>query len=219
MEKQKKKLKIVSHYSELMANTNLKLKQNEHNFRGHLGALIAIVENGRSLDKVKEDAISYIEALKADYEKQVGGREYIIADNAFFAAYLSYVLLDIKEKSIEFNYTIARAISEYKFTQDELIVVLSNLINNAVDEVLKLPKDNRKIILLSDYDRFVLKNTVSPTFDVSTIPNFVETGFTTKNYGRGIGLNSVIETLKKKNMKLILDYHEGYFITEIHYII
>jgi sensor histidine kinase regulating citrate/malate metabolism len=215
MDRQKRKLKMLSAYTDVMTKSNLELKRKEHDFAKHLEAIIPVINSATSLDVAQKEVAAYIGSIRDEYKKQV--KNVIIADNSFIAAYFSYVLVEIEKKDIEFKYTMAKSISKYEFTQDQFIIIMSNLIDNAIDAVMELSSDNRKITVLFDHGLFVVKNTVAPDFDESIISKFKEVGYSTKDFSRGVGLANVDLVLKKKGMDFVQYYKDGWFISEIYF--
>ena len=213
--RQNKKIKILSDYSDTMADMNVKLRKKDHDYSAHLSGILSILSEETEMKVAREKTGKYIQSIRDEYKKTQSNT--VIAEDAFLAAYISYILSETKSKEIIFRYTIAKPISEYGFSENGLITVLSNLIMNAIDAVENLPKQERKISLLFDYGRIVIANTVDCSFNESDISKFTAMGFSTKNKGRGVGLPIVVNVLKEKNMCFEQYVKNNTFFSEIFY--
>lgn len=211
--KQKKEMRITSNYIDVMSEANLKLKKKEHDYGKDLAGILPIINSANSLEIAKLEVEKYIDSIKDKYNKQV--KSIIIANNTFLAAYLSYFIQEVENKDIEFKYTISSSISDFKFSRDELITVLSNLLDNAVDAVMEMSPQERRITFLLDYNCIMIQNSVPTAFNVASIHKFSKPNYTTKKEGLGIGLGNVETILRKHKINLTQSYKDGYFITEI----
>ena len=113
-----------------------------------------------------------------------------------------------RENGIDISYKVSD-LSGLKLSTDELVVLLSNLLDNAIEACLRLP-NNRKIecsLILEESLFLSIRNTAPP---VKIVDGRIET--TKKNkMEHGYGLPAVQRILQQLRGELIIDYSEPWF--------
>lgn len=176
---------------------------------------------------MKNYFLSYETLLKAgkvnevieDLEKMISVRMH--AENADFCqnrlvnAMLLQKNMLCREKEITFSVRVALANT---FHDVEMIVVLSNIIDNAIEAEEKLPKEIRRIFVEIIPRPNAISMLIENTIPVSVLENNPEL-HTTKpsSESHGIGLKSVKRLLEKRNGLIDIFEESGKFCVHIYF--
>lgn len=177
-----------------VSEQNLRIMRcHRHDFLNHLQVILGYMQLGRI-----QSAIDYIKGIN---EEMQGIR--IISGLSM--PEISILLLVMRQKALEsgirLEYNITTDLSGININQQDLVRILSNLIDNAIYELRDRVNDNNKMIS-------VTMKMVGKTFNIevfntgSYIPNktnIFRYGYTTKgDRGTGLGLYLVKELVEKK---------------------
>lgn len=176
----------------IMNSSYKKLKAIRHDLKNHLIAIEDYIIHNK-----KEKVLKYIEKINtSSYDK----REFAHSGNVDIDSILNYKIQYAKSKgiSIDLNLNIPYDLNLDSF---DMIIVIGNLIDNAIEATFKLENDKRFIHINIFYDRNILHMHFKNTFDGKIIKE-KEKILTTKKdkFNHGIGL---------KNVKYILNKYEG----------
>lgn len=102
-------------------------------------------------------------------------------------------------------------LSEITISDEDIVVLLSNLLNNAIEACEKSIEKMIKLKFVIENHQMILsiKNTISD-MPVSIDGEFVST----KEDGEeshGIGMKNIVEVIEKYNGKHVIDYDENWF--------
>ncbi|KMY55877.1 histidine kinase [Bacillus sp. FJAT-27231] len=176
-----------------------------HDFINHVQVLHGLLK----LEK-QDQALDYAASLF----KEVQAIESIKlnVDNPGLAVLLQTKKLSAQNYNIDIQFTISsHPFNTIKTT--DLIKVLSNLIDNAIDATIELPEDERKIDIVcrADVNQYVFKITNTGP-KIKDKENIFESGFSTKEAvpgkARGQGLFIVKEVVNKYGGRISIDSTE-----------
>lgn len=198
----------IDHYKELTEKDN-QVKKFRHDIKNHLLVIHAMVSEGES-----DRAISYIEELQEECSRTKSKFETgnFIADAIFSAKEAK-----AREKSIVIQYE--GIIPSYLINDADLVVVLSNILDNAIEACEKI--EGRQIIKIKS----IVKNNLwilyseNPSLKVH-IGNKkrIQTTKADKKH-HGFGLQNIERTAKKYNGDMSINYEEGLFKTKTTFIL
>jgi two-component system sensor histidine kinase ComD len=205
---QKQRAEIILKYGTQLENVNNELRSIAHEHKGHLQMLQTIREQGdlESLDAYLSDIL--------EHETRASDMSYI-KDNAYISAFLHNSSNVAKELSITFVVHISDRLSGYKIASHDLVDVLINLINNAFEAVLQLPKDKRIVHVDFFENSIEVRNMVSQNVVKSEISEFRVNGYSTKGRNRGLGIGNIIAIANKYEAEFSNYLENEYYITVI----
>lgn len=184
-----------------MSNLNITLRTQRHDFLNHLQVVYSLIEM-----EEYEEANEYIE--------QVYGRITAISRVMKTAVPAVNALLQVKAAACEqahvhlnLDITSKWEMLENTMPAWEMCKVLSNLIDNAIDAMEKLPAKKRKLtISLTENLRqycFCVANTGTPIAP-DMQESIFQPGITTKGEGHGMGLYIVRKTIRSRGGDITL---------------
>lgn len=180
------------HFQEIEGVFNT-INQQRHDYIGHLQVLYAMMRNNDF-----DDAASYINSL---IKREETFNPTISVKNKTILAVINFKERVIEEEKIQFNYFI-NAPSELRIDSVDLAIIMSNLLNNAIEACQKLDA-HREIELYINYELNRLKIKIENTYDGLFDPSDMGQESTGRNsLFHGIGLN---------NVKRVVDRYNGYF--------
>lgn len=173
-----------------------------HDFKNQLSVLQGMIENNAS----KDDVINYLDKLQ-----NVNLPTAIIINTHRMAMdiILSQKLSIAESKNIKFS-TQLDDLSNFPLPDEELVIVMANLIDNAIEACEKIPDEKSRYILLKikiiDGTSFLyIENSTGEP--VKVVNNRI---VTTKNNSiyHGYGLQNIFAVLDQYNAIYSLDYEE-----------
>ncbi|OCL27907.1 hypothetical protein U472_01515 [Orenia metallireducens] len=191
--------------------TKLKLKEDKikelriqrHDFRNELQTIYTMLQ----LDRVKE-AKDYIKGTYLDLDKVDSDLE---EDNIIHSVFMSKKK-EAEDKGVDFELLLDSDLSNVAMPLNKVLKILFNLIDNAFDVLVKLPRKERKLTV-SLFDKgngidIIIHNN-GPAISQSLLNNIFEPGYSTKGEGRGFGLYIVKTLLEEYDGKIDVESKEG----------
>lgn len=166
-----------------------------HDFHNHLQTIYNMIHNCKSTE-IKE----YLDLVIDDFEEL---NDLIRLKNSAVAALLKAKIAATNSKDINFEIDAQCSLDNMKIKPHELVTILGNLINNAIEAVENSEQKDRQISLeLSCFKSFIVFKISTPVL-ITTLDRsekIFEQNFTTKNSDKhdGIGL-TIVKNLVTKN--------------------
>lgn len=165
-----------------------------HDFTNHIQVLHGLLKLGKQ-DRALEYASSLFKEVQSIESIKLN------IDNPGLSVLLQTKKLSAQNHNIDIQFTISND-SFDKIKTTDLIKILSNLIDNAIDATLELPEDERKINIVCNVDinRYLIKIT-NTGLKITDMEHIFKSGFSTKKVVpgkvRGQGLFIVKEVVNK----------------------
>lgn len=171
-----------------------------HEFKHQLQVIGALLEAGNT-DEAKE----YVAQLQGQQTSRLFAAN---TGNSIVDAILNEKYQRARENGIDISYKV-NDLSTLKLSTDVLVVVLSNLLENAIEGCCRLPEDRRIecSLLLEDSLFLSIRNTSPP---VRIVDGKIESSKENKA-DHGFGLPAVQRILKQMKGELVIDYSEPWF--------
>lgn len=188
-------------YSPVMELMVEDVKSKQHEFKNHINALYGLTQLADE-PSLRDEVLTYLESLNDSLSKV----DIVKSRHNIINAIIYSKVCEAKDRDIDFKYYI-KDIEVLPMKPYEVSEVLSNLLNNAFEEVYKNSLDNRivELIITDDENSTILevKNTVSDIKQIKTDKLF-KRGFSTKGRGSGYGLFNVKRIVEENKGKIMV---------------
>lgn len=194
---EKKKNEIKRSFNPLINDLISKLKANEHEYKNHLNTIWSIAQVTNP-DEIKEKMKEYISNIVDDTEEF---SMLLNIENTIIKAVLYNKAQRAEKLGVKYTYEVSSDFKELKLDNSELTVILSNLLNNAI-EATSLIERKEVMINIAEDERFYKIEVKNYTNNLNSedLTQIFKVGYTTKGEGRGYGL---------ANVKAIVDKYKG----------
>lgn len=193
----KKKKEIKKSFNPLINDLMGKVKANEHEYKNHLNTIWSIAQVSDPMD-VKDKIKEYISNIVDE------GEEFSMLlniDNTIVKAVLYNKGQRAEKLGVKYNYKVTSDLSDIPLDNSELTVVLSNLLNNAIEATSMIKNKEVSICIDEDTKNYIINvKNYSEGVTPEILSSIFKMGYTTKGEGRGYGLY---------NVKKIVDKHKG----------
>jgi len=177
------------------------LREDRHNLHNHLAAISGLAEQGQNAV-----LIEYIKKLTVNVKVQEAGINSghpvidALINNKLYLSQHFYIKTDV-------HIRLPKILDIDKM---DLTIILGNLLDNALEACIKLPREQREILIHVSALHGVLTIQVINTYDSSQLSIKDGKPYSTKKdkTWHGIGLNSVNHTIKKYNGVFDCNYGE-----------
>lgn len=193
-------LKLETEHIEALKDAYAEQRKQTHDFQNQLAVLQGLANRSAS----QQEFAAYLEkTLSITFPATI----YVNTNRLVIDVILSQKYSAAKSKGITFR-TALSDLSDFPIPDDALVVILTNLIDNAMDACEKLPTGQRSILLkMQNTDDCALIYIENPTlYPVKIRNNFV---MTTKSnpIAHGYGLKNVCTLLKQYDADYAIDYN------------
>ena len=204
----KDKSEAVRRAEQLSGSRNIisALRANNHEFMNKLQVISGLLQMGR-----EEDALHYIGSVSASYTQSVGPVIQLI-HNSNVAALILGKLNNTRELDIHMTLLTNSFLPEHSeyLSTAELVTIVGNLLENAIEAVNALPDQRtRRIVLQLTEDETGLLVVVSDTgigIQPKHLEHIFDSGFSTKaTEGRGYGMNLIRNIADRHHASLEVD--------------
>lgn len=191
---------------ELMNQSWKGIRSQRHDLKNHLLALQGYLEKNNT-----NKALEYIGQL---VEANTFEKEVACSGNVDVDSILNYKINEAKNRGIDVMLTLEIPMS-LNIRSVDMVVILGNLLDNAIDATDKLKKD-KKIDLELIYKKNVLFIKIRNTFNGYVAKEGSKLITTHKDKGNhGIGLNNIKKVLKTYDGEMEISYTGNEFCTDI----
>lgn len=207
-DKNKKKSEIKESINPLIQELIDEMKASEHEYKNHLNILYCMIQVCKE-DELRDRAKHYIGNV---FENKNLLNNLSNIENTILKAVLLSKINQAEKNEINCNYKIESQLENLPLDDSELTVILSNLLNNAIEAASK--SDKKRIEFSTDYkdEKHIIKisNSVN-NFTREMIPDISKVRFSTKGKGRGYGLYNIKNILHKYKGKINISLDEDIF--------
>lgn len=170
------------------------LRSERHDYLNHLQVLSGLL----GLKKVSA-AEEYMEELVVGIRTN---SSLLAIKDPVVIALLQSKYNQAEEKNIQMLFDISSDLKDLAVKKTDITVILSNLLNNALDAVAKLEQSQRYVMVSifdndSQYSISVINS--GPSISEEEIEKIFQEEYSTKGSGRGYGLSLVTAALKRNN--------------------
>ena len=207
-DKKKKSSEIKESMNPLIQELMDEMKANEHEYKNHLNILYCMIQVCKE-DELKDKAKKYIGNV---FENKNLLNNLSKVENTILKAVLLSKINQAEKNEIDCYYFIDSQLEGMPLDDSELTVVLSNLLNNAIEAA---SKSEKKVIEISTeyYEgKYIIE--VSNSVDnltKSMVADISKIRFSTKGTGRGYGLYNVKNIVEKYKGKVNMSLEEDIF--------
>jgi hypothetical protein len=194
----------------LLKTSTQNIKSVQHDLKNHLFMLESFIARDE-----KEKALEHISQIVSSSYTE---KEYARSGNIDIDSILNFKFQEIRDKGIDVSLELTVP-SEINVTAFDMVIILGNLIDNAIYATSKLKKD-RKINLQIIYKKGMLFIRIDNTFDgeVHYKDDKIITVHTDKE-NHGIGLNNIDNILQKYNGAIEIHHtKDRFFVDALMYI-
>lgn len=177
-----------------------KQKARSHDYMNNLNVMLMLAREG----KIDEE-IRYIEEQLG---RELHSVDVIDTGNTLINAVLNIKYLEAKEKGIIIPF-IADNLTDLKISDSDLVTILTNILDNAIEAVQKC--DEKRIVfkIIKDYDSLIIDSTNPYAGQLPDDESFGTTKTDKKNHG--FGLANIKNTVKANNGNCFIDTKDGIF--------
>ncbi len=212
---EKKKSEIKTSFNPLINDLMGKLKANEHEYKNHLNTIWSIAQV-TTPEEMKGKLQEYISNIVDDTEEF---SMLLNVENTIIKAVLYNKGQRAEKLGVQYTYNIKSNFKDISLDNSELTVILSNLLNNAIEATSMIKKKELEVILEED-NRYYIINVKNRTEGLKgeDLSNIFKMGYSTKGEGRGYGLYNVKNIVDKYRGKIQLSLEEDIMNIKILFV-
>ena len=209
-----KNMEIKSTYNPLLDEIIQSMKASEHEYKNHINMIYSMIQVSKTIPEIKEKASNYIGHIQ---NKNVFSKVLDI-ESTIVKAVIYSKLVECEQLGINLSYEIKSNIEGSYLDDTEITIILSNLLNNAIEATKNSNKKKIKLDIrkLERYKIQVKNNISGLNIDSREIENFFKKGFSSKGEGRGYGLFNVKKIIKKYKGTIYARVVEDFLVIEIY---
>lgn len=184
------------------------LKQHEHEYKNHLNVIYSMLQLG-SDDNALKRVKNYIEENK----NLDNLNDFLYVDNFILRAVVFSKLSEMQKLGIEFEYYINSNLKNININENELTVVITNLLTNAI-EAAKECESPYVCIRTEEADidgkiktTIEIQNTAKKLDEID-ISEVFKAGSSSKGKDRGYGLSNVKKIVEQNNGEILVEISE-----------
>ena len=207
-DKKNKKSELKQSINPLIQELIDEMKASEHEYKNHLNILYCMIQVCKE-DELRDRAKRYIGNV---FENKNLLTNLSFIDNTILKGVLLSKINQAEKNEIKCTYKIDNQLEDIPLDDSELTVVLSNLLNNAIEAASKSESKYIDIHITYKNGNNIIKvvNSVSD-FNEDMVPNISKVRFSTKGTGRGYGLYNIKKIVNKYKGKINIFFNEGSF--------
>lgn len=208
-------LEIQNKYNLILNEYIEKLRASEHEYKNHLNIIYSTLQIG-DYDEVSKIIKKYIEDIR--YKDTL--TKLMTIDNIILRALIYSKICEAEKVDVKIKYSVNNSLKDIKISQSDMVIVLTNLLNNAIEAAKE--SSNRLVELYIDEDystngKYIItvKNTVKDMNEVN-ISSMFSQGYSTKSSSRGYGLYNVQKIVSTNKGNILMETNNDMLSVEIH---
>lgn len=191
-----KEIQIKTNINPLIDELLNKMKAREHEYKNHLNILYCMIQVCKH-DELRDRAKAYIGNITEDNLLS----KVSTIDNTIVKAILFSKLREAEKQEIDYKIEIESNLSNISLDDSELTIILSNLLNNAIEATSETENKKLSIYIGEEEEQHIIKvKNSTKEINEDTLGSIFKEGFSTKGDDRGYGLY---------NIKSIVDKYKG----------
>lgn len=203
-----KKSELKESINPLIQDLIDEMKASEHEYKNHLNILYCMIQVCKE-DELRDRAKKYIGNV---FENKNLLHNLSNVENTILKAVLLSKITQAEKNNIKCYYEINSQLEGIPLDDSELTVVLSNLLNNAIEAASKSEKKYINIFTEFKEDKYIIKVSNSIiNLTQEMMPNISNVRFSTKGKGRGYGLYNIKNIINKYKGDVIMSLDADVF--------
>lgn len=201
---EKNKLQLENNFKPMLDEYIHKLRANEHEYKNHINAIYSIIQVSNE-HEIKENINNYIGDIKEN--NYLNNLLYV--DNTILKAVLYSKMSLAEEMGIEIKHDIKSNLNGIPLDDMDLVVIISNLLNNAIEEVQGLEGQWINVDISERAKGKIKEYTIGVSNSISNgdqikLDYITDKGASTKGEHRGYGLYNIKKLIKKVNGNMVI---------------
>lgn len=213
----KKILEVQNKYNNILKDMMNDVRRQQHELKNYINTINGIIDVS-SIDTVKDKLKNYI-GHSRNLNKDIEDIVYI--DNTIIKAIIYNKLCEAEKMNINFTFNINNSLLEDKINDYEISDILSNLLNNAFEEVSKGDKSDKNVSIniFAEKNKSIIEvRNICKNIQTNTINNIFKLGFSTKkDKNRGYGLYNVKKIVERNNGSIKVYLEDNYIVFRIEF--
>ena len=208
-------LEIQNKYNLILNEYIEKLRASEHEYKNHLNVIYSTLQI-EDYDEVSKIIKKYIEDIR--YKDTL--TKLMTIDNIILRALIYSKICEAEKVDVKIKYSVNNSLKDIKISQSDMVIVLTNLLDNAIEAAKE--SSNRLVELYIDEDystngKYIItvKNTVKDMNEVN-ISSMFSQGYSTKSSSRGYGLYNVQKIVSTNKGNILMETNNDMLSVEIH---
>ena len=209
-----KNMEVKNTYNPLLDSIIQNIKANEHEYKNHINMIYSTIQVSKSIPEIRERTSKYINLI----QNKNSLANMLDIDSIITKAVLYSKIVECENLGVKLNYQIKSNIEESKLEDTEITILLSNLLNNAI-EATKNAKNKEINISITKMERYkieVKNNILGLNINNEDLEKFFKKGFSSKGDNRGYGLYNVKKIINKYNGSIYSRVIDDFFVIEIY---
>ncbi|MCC5909479.1 MAG: GHKL domain-containing protein [Clostridiaceae bacterium] len=214
IKEQQKLLDIHKKYTPFLEDMVDEVRQRQHEFKNHLSVLYGLTQ----IENPKEAKLEMKQYIETIIERAKTPDQLLQIKNNILSAIIYSKKSLAEEKNISFDVEFQGEIPEYPLEKYELVELLGNLLNNAIEATEDRGNAAKVVLILGiEKDTKIIEvRNIGEDLPQETIDSIFQKGFTTKKgKHRGYGLYNVKKIVDYYKGTIELSFDEGYTIFKI----
>lgn len=209
-----KNMEVKNTYNPLLDSIIQNIKANEHEYKNHINMIYSTIQVSKSIPEIRERTSKYIKLI----QDKNSLANMLDIDSIITKAVLYSKIVECENLGVKLNYQIKSNIEESKLEDTEITILLSNLLNNAI-EATKNAENKEINIAITKMERYrieIKNNILGLNINNEDLEKFFKKGFSSKGANRGYGLYNVKKIVNKYNGSIYSRVIDDFFVIEIY---
>ncbi len=205
LRKKELELELNNKYMKTYEDLILSMRQKQHDYKNQLGALYSM----HLVAKDKEQLVQ----LQRDYGDELNAKDEVDSilfqgDNPVICGYVYSKCIMADKQGVKIEPHMSYGEGDFTVPLHKLIEILGILVDNAVEYLSELPKEDKlvKLDIGREQDKLYIQvSNIVKDFNYDDLDKIFKPGYTTKGKERGIGLSSLKAIVKEYKGDIMVD--------------